>query len=100
MSEVLLQEIEAERRDEQQQALRGLLRRPIVGSEDAPLFALVRKHERALRARVFDLLGYRLAVHADHARLYRRSWRCDTTRPGRCSLRRRTSTRRCRRRAP
>jgi uncharacterized protein DUF2398 len=83
MSEVLLQEIEAERRDEQQQALRGLLRRPIAGNEDAALFALVRKHERALRARVFDLLGYRLAVHADHARLYRQSWRCDTTRPGR-----------------
>jgi uncharacterized protein (TIGR02678 family) len=75
-------EIEAERRDEQQRALRGLLRRPLVGlREDPALFTLVRRHESALRAKLLDLLGYRLSVRADHARLYRPAWRQDATRP-------------------
>jgi uncharacterized protein (TIGR02678 family) len=82
MTDGLLHELEIERRDEQQRALRGLLRRPLIGSrEDPAVFALIRRHESALRARVLDLLGYRLAVHADHARLYRPSWRREETRP-------------------
>lgn len=84
MSGALLQEIEAERRDEQQRAIRGLLRRPLVGlREDPALFTLVRRHESALRARLLDLFGYRLSVHADHARLFRPAWRRDSSRPAR-----------------
>jgi uncharacterized protein (TIGR02678 family) len=82
VSASLLQELETERLEEQRRALRVLLRRPLTGShEDPASFALIRRHESALRARLFDLLGYRLAVHADHARLYRPAWRRDTTRP-------------------
>jgi uncharacterized protein (TIGR02678 family) len=82
VSATLQQELAAERRDEQQRALRGLLRRPLVGlREDPALFTLIRRHESALRARLLELVGYRLSVHADHARLYRPAWRRDSTRP-------------------
>jgi uncharacterized protein (TIGR02678 family) len=81
MSE-LLNELQAERHDEQRRALRALLMRPLLGQAEAPeAFRLVRKHEDELRRRVIDLLGYRLAVRADHARLYRPAWRLDETRP-------------------
>jgi uncharacterized protein (TIGR02678 family) len=82
VSGALSLEIEAECRDEQQRAIRGLLRRPLVGlREDPALFTLIRRHETALRAKLLDLVGYRLSVHADHARLYRPAWRRDATRP-------------------
>ena len=56
--------------------------RPLLGQAEAPeAFRLVRKHEDELRRRAIDLLGYRLAVRADHARLYRPAWRLDETRP-------------------
>ena len=40
----------------------------------------MRKHEDELRRRANDLLGYRLAVRADHARLFRPAWRLDSSR--------------------
>ena len=40
----------------------------------------MRKHEDELRRRANDLLGYRLAVRADHARLFRPAWRLDASR--------------------
>jgi uncharacterized protein (TIGR02678 family) len=77
----MLNELELERRQERQTALRALLRRPLLGRTEAPEeFRLVRKHEDDLRRRTNDLLGYRLVVRADHARLYRPAWRLDATR--------------------
>lgn len=94
MTTSLQQELEAERRDEQQRALRALLRRPLIGlREDSTLFALIRRHETELRARLVDLLGYRLVVHADHARLYRPAWRRDASRPATVPRKREASDR-------
>ena len=81
MSE-LLNELELERTEELRAALRALLRRPLLGQTEAPeLFRLVRKHEDELRRRANELLGYQLAVRADHARLFRPAWRLDASRP-------------------
>jgi uncharacterized protein (TIGR02678 family) len=90
----LLQELEAEHRDEQQRALRALLRRPLLGLRENPaLFTLIRRHEAELRTRLVDLLGYRLSVHADHARLYRPAWRRDASRPATIPRKREASDR-------
>jgi len=78
----LLNELELERRDEQRRALRALLMRPLLGQAESPeAFRLVRKHEDELRRRANELLGYRLVVRADHARLFRPASRLDATRP-------------------
>jgi uncharacterized protein (TIGR02678 family) len=75
-------ELEVERRQEQQDAFRALLLRPLLGKAESPeALRLVRNHEDELRRRFNDLLGYQLAVRADHARLYRPPWRLDATRP-------------------
>ncbi len=80
MSE-LVNELELERQAELRQALRGLLERPLLGQpEAAETFRLVRKHEDELRRRASELLGYQLAVRADHARLFRPAWRVDASR--------------------
>jgi uncharacterized protein (TIGR02678 family) len=77
----LLNELELERQAELRQALRALLDRPLLGQAEAPdAFRLVRKHEDDLRRRANELLGYQLAVRADHARLFRPAWRLDDTR--------------------
>lgn len=80
MSE-LLNELELERQAELRQALRALLERPMLGQpEAAEAFRLVRKHEDELRRRANELLGYQLAVRADHARLFRPAWQADESR--------------------
>ena len=61
---------------ERQQAARALLQRPLLGAEaDVAAFALVRRHQAWLRERFEHLLGYRLAVRTDHARLHKRAFR-------------------------
>jgi uncharacterized protein (TIGR02678 family) len=58
---------------ERQQAARALLMRPLLSAEGDPeAFALVRRHGDWLTDRFRHLLGYRLAVRGDHARLYKR----------------------------
>jgi uncharacterized protein (TIGR02678 family) len=78
----MVNELALERREERRAAFRALLLRPLLGQpEAAEAFRLVRKHEDELRRRANDLLGYQLAVRADHARLYRPAWRLDASRP-------------------
>lgn len=81
MSE-MANELELERQQEQQDAFRALLLRPLLGKAESPeAFRLARKHEDELRRRFNDLPGYQLALRADHARLYRPPWRLDASRP-------------------
>lgn len=58
---------------ERQQAARALLMSPLLTAEGDPeWFTLVRRHGEWLTDRFRHLLGYRLAIRADHARLYKR----------------------------
>lgn|GEM_PF-130195 len=64
-------------RDERRRAVRLLLARPLVtdtvlGPHDQETFALIRRHERWLVGWFSDLLGYRLVVDAELARLHKR----------------------------
>jgi uncharacterized protein (TIGR02678 family) len=69
-------EVELHVQTERQQAARALLQRPLLGADtDLAAFALVRRHQAWLRDRFEHLLGYRLAVRTDHARLHKRASR-------------------------
>jgi uncharacterized protein (TIGR02678 family) len=59
--------------DERQDALRYLLRHPLMidGGPDAEAFRLVRRYREELAVDVRQLLGYRLVVEATFARLYK-----------------------------
>jgi uncharacterized protein (TIGR02678 family) len=58
---------------EREQAARALLMAPLLTAEGDPEgFTLVRRHREWLTDRFRHLLGYRLAVRGDHARLYKR----------------------------
>jgi len=58
---------------EREQAARALLMRPLLSAEDDPdAFTLVRRNAGWLTDRFRHLLGYRLAIRGDHARLYKR----------------------------
>lgn len=58
---------------ERRQAARALLMRPLLTAEGDPdSFALVRRHGEWLTDRFRHLLGYRVAIRGDHARLYKR----------------------------
>jgi len=74
--------------DERQDALRHLLRHPLI-TDDGPhaeAFRLVRRHRDELARDVRQLLGYRLVVEATFARLYKAGLG-----PGRARPLRRTS---------
>ena len=58
---------------EREQTARALLMRPLLTPEGDPeTFTLVRRHGEWLTDRFRHLLGYRLAIRSDHARLYKR----------------------------
>lgn len=58
---------------ERERATTALLMRPLMTAEGDPeTFTLVRRHADWLTDRFRHLLGYRLAVRGDHARLYKR----------------------------
>jgi uncharacterized protein (TIGR02678 family) len=58
---------------EREQAARALLMCPLLRTEaDPEAFNLVRRHGEWLTERFRHLLGYRLAIRGDHARLYKR----------------------------
>jgi uncharacterized protein (TIGR02678 family) len=60
--------------DEREQAARALLMSPLLIAQDDPeSFTLVRRHGEWLTDRFRHLLGYRLAIRGDHARLYKRA---------------------------
>ncbi|MGD2115396.1 MAG: TIGR02678 family protein [Acidobacteriota bacterium] len=64
-------------REERRRAVRLLLARPLVtdtglGPYEQETFALVRRHERWLAGWFADLLGYRLVVEPELARLHKR----------------------------
>jgi uncharacterized protein (TIGR02678 family) len=65
---------------ERVQAFRALLRRPLMSSH-RPEFTLVRRHHDELRRRFSELLGYDLVLRCDHARLRKRPFAVDDTRP-------------------
>lgn len=70
--------------DERRQAVRALLRRPLLCAEADPEgFTLVRRHREWIAERVEHLLGYRLSVRADHARLHKRARIAYPDRPAR-----------------
>jgi len=72
--------LERNRRDEQQQALRALLMRPLIDAQD-PAFTLVRRHQEALREWLARETGWHLQVESDFARLHKRpADRDDSTR--------------------
>jgi uncharacterized protein (TIGR02678 family) len=59
--------------DERRRAAMALLMQPLLIAEGDPdAFTLVRRHGEWLTDRFRHLLGYRLAVRGDHARLYKR----------------------------
>jgi len=65
--------VDARQRDERQRAVRALLARPLLCAEDAgETLGLVRRHRDWLAERFAHLLGYRLTVRAEHARLHKR----------------------------
>lgn len=58
---------------ERQRAARALLMRPLLTAEGDPeSFTLVRRHGEWLADQFRHLLGYRLAIRGEHARLYKR----------------------------
>ena len=58
---------------EREQTARALLMRPLLTAEGDPeTFTLARRHAEWLTDRFRHLLGYRLAIRGDHARLYKR----------------------------
>jgi uncharacterized protein (TIGR02678 family) len=58
---------------EREQAARALRMRPLLTAEaDPETFTLARRHGDWLTDRFHHLLGYRLAIRGDHARLYKR----------------------------
>jgi uncharacterized protein (TIGR02678 family) len=58
---------------EREEAARALLMRPLLTAEGDPeMFTLARRHGDWLTDRFRHLLGYRLAIRGDHARLYKR----------------------------
>lgn len=70
--------------DERRQAARALLMHPLLAAEDNPdAFTLVRRHGEWLTDRFRHLLGYRLAIRGDHARLYKRPRIAYADRPAR-----------------
>ncbi len=69
---------------EREQAARALLMRPLLSAEDDPdAFTLVRRNAGWLTERFRHLLGYRLAIRGDHARLYKRPRLAYRDRPAR-----------------
>jgi uncharacterized protein (TIGR02678 family) len=82
VSETVNSILDAEHEIELQRASRALLARPLLAESRHPAeYALVRRHAKALRERLFDLAGYELAVHAGWARLRKRPIEHDSTRP-------------------
>ncbi len=69
---------------EREQAARALLMHPLLTAEGDPeAFVLVRRHGESLTERFRHLLGYRLAIRGDHARLYKRPRIAYADRPAR-----------------
>jgi uncharacterized protein (TIGR02678 family) len=69
---------------EREQAARALLMRPLLSDErDRESFTLVRRHGDWLSERFRHLLGYRLAIRGEHARLYKRPRAAYPDRPAR-----------------
>jgi uncharacterized protein (TIGR02678 family) len=77
-----LSEHELEREQQVVHAFRALLKTPLM-CRDHEAFALVRRHHPELQRRFADLLGYELALRADHARLRKKPFERDTTHPQR-----------------
>ncbi|MGZ4172914.1 MAG: TIGR02678 family protein [Solirubrobacteraceae bacterium] len=70
--------------DERRQAARALLMRPLLTAEHDPVgFTHVRRHSAWLSERFRHLLGYRLTVRGDYARLYKRPHAAYPDRPAR-----------------
>ena len=69
--------------DERQDALRHLLRHPLIidGGPDAEAFRLVRRHRDQLGRDVRQVLGYRLVIEATFARLYKTGLGAGRARP-------------------
>ena len=69
-----LPDTEAFEREERQRAVRLLLLHPFVTDErpDPNAFALIRRHDAALRKWFREQLGYRLVVDHEQARLFKR----------------------------
>lgn len=74
-----LSEHELEREQQLVHAFRALLKTPLM-CRDHEAFVLVRRHHAELQRRFADLLGYELAVRADHARLRKKPLERDATR--------------------
>lgn len=72
--------LELREQEELRQATRALLREPFVGA-DAPVFALVRRHEAVLTRRLADFWGYQLDVTPGFARLHKRPTKAGLRRP-------------------
>ena len=69
---------------ERQQAARALLMTPLLTAANNPeAFTLVRRHGEWLTDRFRHLLGYRLAIRGDHARLHKRPRTAYRDRPAR-----------------
>jgi uncharacterized protein (TIGR02678 family) len=77
-----LSEHELEREQQIVHAFRALLKTPLM-CRDHEAFTLVRRHHTELQRRFADLLGYELALRADHARLRKKPFARDATRPQR-----------------
>jgi uncharacterized protein (TIGR02678 family) len=70
--------------DERRQAARALLMCPLLTAEHDPVaFTHLRRHSAWLGERFRHLLGYRLAVRGDYARLYKRPHTAYPDRPAR-----------------
>ena len=69
---------------EREQAARALLMSPLLTDErDRESLTLVRRHGDSLSERFRHLLGYRLAIRGEHARLYKRPRTAYRDRPAR-----------------
>jgi uncharacterized protein (TIGR02678 family) len=80
----MLSAAEEHLQQERQEAARALLMHPLLAAELHPrAFSLVRRHEPWLSERFRHLLGYRLALRAEHARLYKRPRAAYADRPAR-----------------
>jgi uncharacterized protein (TIGR02678 family) len=70
--------------EERRQAARALLMRPLLSAQADPVaFTLIRRHSQWLTDRFRHLLGYRLTVRSDHARLAKRPRTAYRDRPAR-----------------
>jgi uncharacterized protein (TIGR02678 family) len=70
--------------DAREQAARALLMSPLLSAEsDRESFTLVRRHGEWLSERFRHLLGYRLEIRGEHARLYKRPRTAYPDRPAR-----------------